>query len=338
MLNRPVSPCDCALALAIPLSQAEFLRDLEDEAPKDLAKSILREWPLRGEIVYAEKYTPLVSLARDVAEEARSHGVTVCRPTRLDDLPELFEQHKVVTLVAHWCFIDLQAGDISDVDSFRTLLTASAAVENGNDDLPNRPTDALLRDDPLVQAAVTAADLAAALNRLLLPSQRYYEWVPSAGEEVPSGTDAIAGITRVLLEEMYPGFIAQGLCLELADRLCSVWEFIQSVPRDFDGIVDMTVCNSIIPAEALRRHRSDCNVVCNTYRARAEVRLEIYRHVIRSLAAKSEPFEEVSARAHRLLRAAMRTPQAADVEAVAQDRPAARVWTRFGRLIRNWMM
>ncbi|HTU21775.1 MAG TPA: hypothetical protein VMG10_27300 [Gemmataceae bacterium] len=334
MLNRPVRPGDCTLALAIPLSEAEFLRDLKNDAPKDLAKSIRREWPLRGEFVYAERYRPLVDIVCDVANEVQSLGVTVCRGTRLADLPALFERHKVVTLVAHWCLVGLRGADILNVNGFCALLRTSARDERDGK-LPERPTDAPLRDDEKVRSATTAADLATALNRLLEPTQRYYEWDSKPGEEIPCGEIATAGFTRVHLEEHYPGFIAPARCLELADGLCTVWEFINKVPPLYDGIVDMTICNSIIPAEALRRRRSACNALTNTFKARAEVRLELYRHVIRSLAVVNEPFEEVSARAHRLLLAVLRNQSPAGGEISTHELPQAGLWTRFVRVVRD---
>jgi hypothetical protein len=315
------------------LSEDEFLRDLDDAAPKDLAKSIRRQWPLRGNTLFAERYRPLADLAAGVAEVVADSGVTVSRGTRLADLPAMFERHKVVTLVAHWCFADLRGEDISSADGFRALLAASAALGEGDGNLPDRPTDTLLWEDPLVQSAQTATDLAAALNRLLAPGRRYYEWVRSPRREVPSGESATAGVTRVLLEELYPRFIVPGRCLELADRLCTVWEFIEQVPPGFDGIVDMTVCNSIIAVEPLRRRRAGCNAITNTFRARAEVRLEMYRHAILSLAEEREPFEEVAARAHRLLRAVLQNP--ARIGDETEEPKPARVWTWFVRAVRD---
>jgi hypothetical protein len=295
MLGRPVSPRDCALAFAIPLTEAQVVADLAEDAPKDLAKSIRRRTTLklRGSYLYARYYQPLVAVANAVAAETEALGVKVYRGTRLADVAAVTAAHAVVTLVAHWRFPPLSERDVGDLPRFRAALAPGEAAGAGEE----RPVHAFLWADPAVRAATTAAELAAALNRLLLPSQRYYQWAPTAEEEWPADA-AAAGPTRVLLEETFPGCFAPGLCLEMADRLCTTWEFIDAVPDAFDGVLDLTVCNSLPLAEALRRRRSRCNAVCVTSLATADVRLVIYRHVIRSLARSPEPFEDILIRAH----------------------------------------
>jgi hypothetical protein len=298
MLGRPVSPSDCALAFAIPLTESAFLADLEEAAPKDLAKSLRRRFKYRGPVLYAETYERLVALALHVAAEAEALGVAVYKAASLADMPMILAKHKVVTLVAHWRFLNLGAGDVLDLAGFQRQLACSEAAGREDDEDGQRPVDVLLRGDPLIRAAATPADLAVALNRLLLPSQRYYQWSPRTDQdERPADTAAVGGLTRVLLEEMFPGCFAPGPCLELADRLCSVWEFIDRVPERFDGVLDLTVCNSLILAEALRRRRCFCTVLGNAKPASADVRLIIYRHVIRSLSHRAEAFEDIMARA-----------------------------------------
>jgi hypothetical protein len=301
MLGRVVSPHDCALALAIPLTEAQFLADLDEAAPKDLAKSVRRSVRRRmgqpQSALYAQAYEPLVSLACEVAEEAKALGVTVYRGARLADMAAMLTAHRVVTLVAHWRFLMLDERAVLDAAGFQARLSAAEIV---NDPDARRPIDALFLGDAVVRGAVAPAALAAALNRHMLPGDLYYQW-NSGGELEPSPAAAPAtGLTRVLLEEMYPGCFVPGLCLELADRLCTAWEFIDQIPDSFDGVLDLTVCNSLILAEALRRRRSGRldTALSNAKPATAGVRLVIYRHVIRSLSRLAEPYEVVMGRAH----------------------------------------
>src|SRR5262249_52279667 len=93
----------------------------------------------------------------------------------------------------------------------------------------------------------------------------------------------------------------------------------------------LTVCNSIILAEALRRRRASCNAITNTFQAGGEARLELYRHLVRSLAEVSEPFEEVAARAHRLLLAVLDGQARTGHEAEVPE-PAG-LWARFVRAL-----
>ena len=225
-------------------------------------------------------------------------GVTVYRDTRLVDVPAVLAAHKAVTLVAHWRFLNFDAPDVLDLVGFRKRLAASEGLgEPENEFDARRPVNVLLRDDPGVCAADNPADLAMALNRLMLPSEQHYQWRPGDGEP-PADMASAAGLTRVLLEEMFPGCFAPGLCLELADRLCTAWEFIDRVPDAFDGVLDLTVCNSLILAEAVHRKRPRCTALSNVKPATIDTRLVIYRHVIRALSHTAEPFEDVMARAH----------------------------------------
>jgi hypothetical protein len=304
MLGRVVSPHDCALALAIPLTEAQFLADLDEAAPKDLAKSVRRgvrrRIGLRGPALYAQAYEALVSLVSEAAAEAEALGVTVYRRARLADMAAMLAAHRVVTLVAHWRFLMLEERDVLDAAGFQARLSASEMV---NDPDARRPIDALFLGDPIVRAAIAPAALATALNRHMLPGDLYYQWNPNVGLEPPPASAPATGLARVLLEEMYPGCFVPGLCLETADRLCTAWEFIDQIPDSFDGVLDLTVCNSLILAEALRRRRSGRldTALSNAKPATAGVRLVIYRHVIRSLSRLAEPYEVVMGRAHQSL-------------------------------------
>lgn len=297
MLGRPVSPSDCALALAIPMSRAEFVADSGEAAPKDLAKSLGKG--LQPEWAFANRYEPLLGLVLDLVAEMQQRGVSVYHRTTLQDIPAILKAHRVVTLVAHWRFTKLAAGDILDWPGFRSELARSrASMDADESSLDEDPIARQLLYVPTVTEANGPADLADALNSLLEPALAHYHWLSSRERSADPAAMPVAGLTRVHLEERFPRCIAPGKCLELADRLCTVWEFIEQIPCDFDGILDLTVCHSLIHAEAIRRARSPCNALCNRGRAKAHVRLLIYRRAILSLSDRAEPYEDVMSRIH----------------------------------------
>src|SRR6202000_782198 len=43
--------------------------------------------------------------------------------------------------------------------------------------------------------------------------------------------------------------------LEMADGMCSVEQFLDCVPQAFNGCLDLTVCNSMIMVDIVKRHR-----------------------------------------------------------------------------------
>jgi hypothetical protein len=300
MLGRTVSPSDCALALAIPLCQEEFLADLADSANKDFAKAIRRGLPLRGPELFARVYEPLLRLILEIREEVAALGVTVYSGIRSSDLAIASSKHQVITLVAHWRFATLCEHDVLDFACFSARLAEASRCP----DEARHPILTLLLKTPAVVAAQNAKQLAAALNELFLPTQRYYEssfeyWNSERDES--RNRPVAAGITRVHLEEFFAGCFQAGACLELSDGLCTMWQFIEAMAPGFDGILDMTVCHSMIYAEVLRRHRHNCHVICNKQAATLFIRLIIFRHVMRDLARRPQPIEEAVANVHQSL-------------------------------------
>ena len=291
MLGRSVSPPDCALALGIPLTEIEFRQDLESGGKKPLARRVKSY----------ERYQRLVSKpVEHVISEVQQCGVTVYRRTPLSQIPELFKSHPVVTLVAHWEFLLISAADVLDVRRFQSILHGEVASSESRVDQIERPIDAVLRADRAVTTAKTPETLVPAISPYLRQSREYY----FSEDEIDNGKRAElsqATFTRVLLEESFPGCFVPGNALELADRLCTAWEFIDAVPKTFDGVLDLTNCNSIILAEALRRKRCGCNAICLTGLAAPNIRITLYKWIIRQLALCPQPYEDAAARTHLAL-------------------------------------
>jgi hypothetical protein len=298
--SQPVGPCDCALAVAIPTRRDQFLADLEEQASKDFAKQLRRQMGRRGEVVWDRWYADFADFVLDVARDVARQGVAVCMDAGLDAVGELTRQHRVVTLFAHWCFPPLLASDVLRPDVVLAGIRAARGIDTSAvDDLA---VAALLASDERVEQAGDAQELASALNEALAPSIHYYVGASPGGlgnAASPLSHDKPqAGLTRPLLEEAFPGCFKPARCLELGDGLWSIWDLVNGIKEDFDGVLDLTVCNSLIPGEIIKRYRRRCTAITNRQLASAEVRLVTYRHVIRSLNARAEAFEDVVMRAH----------------------------------------
>jgi hypothetical protein len=82
----------------------------------------------------------------------------------------------------------------------------------------------------------------------------------------------------------FAGLIAPGNRIELSDGLHTAQAIIDRIPRRFAGLVDLTVCNSVLLGELIKRQRPDCLIVMNRETTELRVRAVLYRHQLRYLA------------------------------------------------------
>lgn len=302
MLRRAVKPGDCALALAIPLTEAEFIADLNPAVSMQLAKHITPARRCGKTLTPWERYREEVGQpVEQIAAAVEAAGVTVYRRVQLKQISSICAAHTVVTLVAHWEYLLLEPSDILDVDRFQRILASGFLSASGEP----RAIDSQLRNDALVTSARTPIALASALCVHLAAGRRYHLFETEI-DIPPSSVAPLSSFSRLLLEEFYPGCFAPGRCIELANRLCTAWEVLKEVPEKYDGLFDLTLCHSIILAEFLKRHREQCNAICLVGLASPDVRLTLYKWVIRQLAACAQPYEDAAAGVHAALIAEIR--------------------------------
>lgn len=294
-LRRVVAPRDCALLVALPLSREEFLRDLEETSPQDLAKSLQRSHPgLRDSALFSDVYRPLLELLLDVAGEAGRHGVTVCLGGRLSDLAELLTQVPIVTLITHWRFPQITEPDLVDVSELLARIrTAEEPLTRYLREELTRSAASLLGPSADQEPSCRTA-LAAELNRLLLENVAHYQSEQPAAQDLKSIPSV--RVTRALLEEEFPSSLQPAGAIEFRDGLQTVASVVDAVPESFDGLLDLSVCNSIILAESIKRQRRGCMVIANRRPARLNFRLIRYRLLIRELARTPGPYVEALAR------------------------------------------
>lgn len=292
MEERPVKPSDCALALCIPLTKEAFFADLDPAAPKDFVKSRASSFPGMAMAERWEDYAPIVRTATRVRAELEPLGVTFVPHTTLADFGALLARYAVVTLVAHWRFAPFDAGDVLDIAGLVRKLSsprspiqrfmAAALQQRGRHDLlePNDHSGRTLSG--LREALVTE------IQDLLKAGHAFYTTDDGALKpRVESGAETDRSplrLTRAALEVEFPDEIRPGGAIEFHDGLKTIDQVTRAIPTDFDGVIDLTVCNSVLLAESIKRRRRRALIICNKRPAAIQARLIRYKYIIKELA------------------------------------------------------
>jgi hypothetical protein len=305
-----VTPGDCALAVAIPLS-LEALIDDWGRSDSEFARVIVRkayESP-SPEAAWRQGYSGLCDQLREEISTVRGLGVTVAEDARLADLGELFAKFKVVSILAHGPFPLLE---LDDVLAPQLLLNAFAPTDVGSA-VQKHQLIKWLVGFPDVRNARSLEMLVRALRRLLDRSRSYFHRqideasagdLPRAFElDAPSG-----GLTRMLLQEAIPGALRSPPVLELRDGLHSFDAFISKIPCAFSGTIEFVVCSALWFTEPLRRARPHCaDILCPKQLAFIGTRCRFYSYAIRQLAFQPTRYAHAQWTIHYYLIALMHT-------------------------------
>jgi len=305
LIQQPVKPSDCALAVGVPITREAFKRDLEEPDLKDYASHFKRLNFLSGvsNEYYADLFEASAKVARRVCDQVEALGVCVVRSANLDDLSKLLARFKVITIVTHWRFMKLRPEDILDIHQlWESLLTPTSRAHSA-------VARALSKEDPTLLAAanssrIDSADfrrrVAGALTSVVVASHRAYKVSDNSGEtgsEV-APNEVLERLTRVELEESFAGSIAPGKSVEFSDCMRGVSEVVASVPNGFGGLLDLTTCNSVILGKAIKLSRPKCVVAMNRYETPLHVRMPLYKLVIEELARRPAPYADTLSRFH----------------------------------------
>jgi hypothetical protein len=306
LIQQPVKPSDCALAVGVPITREAFVRDLEKPALKDYASHFKQLNFLSGvsNEYYADLFEASAKVARRVCDEVEALGVCVVRAADLGDLSNLLARFKVITIVTHWRFMKLRPEDILDIHQlWESLATPASRVHSA-------VARALSKEDPTLLAAasssqVDSADfrlrLAGALTSVVVASHRAYKVSDNSSEteSVPAPNEVLERLTRIELEQSFAGLIAPGKSVEFSDCMRGVSEIVASVPKGFSGLLDLTTCNSVILGKAIKSSRPNCVVAMNRYETPLHVRMPLYKLVIEELARSPSPYADTLSRFHK---------------------------------------
>jgi hypothetical protein len=281
-MERIATPADCALAVALPLTFEEFARDAVSPH-KDFARSVVANSGRSVDAAWRELYEPKVmSLYTRVVARAESLGVTVVPRVTADALRALLERFHVVSLFAHSRLAPVRPDDIVMPTGILETIEAGDLV------VTVHLRDLFATQQWASDEAVLRDQLADALDRSLEPSRAW-----SASTVARDDSDRPAHyLNRVMLEDALGAALRPAPLLELRDGLVTHGELLAMIPGDFDGVLDLSVCNSVALGESIKRRRPHCLVVENMFLARIDLRLVRYGLVVSQLAREPARFTD----------------------------------------------
>ena len=245
-MERTVSPADCALAVALPLTLREFEEDA-GSADRDFVRSVIEGSGRSLREAWDEVYAPkVVHVFERVAARAREAGATVVTGATATSLRELLERFPVVCLVAHSVLSSVEPADVLRPDAILRIIDAG-------DSIVARHLRALLGEQP---PPSTGGDelrrhLAAVLESSLAETRAWFASVVRRAHADGRGLH----VNRVMLEECFGDALRRSRLLELRDGMQTLDDLLAAVPLDFAGVLDLSVCNSVALGESIKRRR-----------------------------------------------------------------------------------
>jgi hypothetical protein len=262
-----VRPSDCALVVSVPLDRSAFDADLA--AGTDFLQQFAARQASRDVDMLWRLYEPAaVSVARTAVRAAR-RGVAVRTRATATDFAQCVAQHLVVTLVAHWRSARFRANDVLDPPAVVRMLRQS------EHDAP---------DD------MRAEQAAQALNALIDPTG-----ASTTPVRIDDTGAAAAETTRQyrtwrarhdLEQRLGPSVRAGGPAVEFADGPMPVERAAASLPAAFAGVLDLTVCNSLLLAEEVRKRCLDGVIIANAFAATLDLRMSLYDRALNVMARR----------------------------------------------------
>jgi hypothetical protein len=297
---RPVKPTECALAITIPLTRKQFLADIAQPSEKDFAQHYRKQRGLLKATaeycwdVYADEEA---IVAEAVCSEIERLGVTICYNAKLSDLTELFNRFPVVSLVAHSRFVSVKPEDIQHASALLIQLqkpktevqkTIRNAIEKLDPQLlENEITAQLSTVELRNRIAGSICKIADEAEKLYWDDESRQKFI---AEEMPDGL--MHRLTRYEFEQAFPDCIVSAHVIEFSDGMRTISELIEAVPNNFSGVLDLTVCSSVIQAAPIRHRKSNCLVVGNKGPKALKLGLYLYGSEISLLNKEPMPFIE----------------------------------------------
>jgi hypothetical protein len=285
------TPNDCALLITIPLTEHDFLSDLQS-SDKDFVKNwaeiqrLARDEDLTDTALWEIYSSRVRDYVLGSADEIKSLGVRVVFNTTLEDLAEVFLEKEVITLEAHWFSPKLKVEDFKDPNSFVKSLSesdemvAKALRKNlfsNKTDLSSFSENIDEDDfDYLVRGINTILSGYHSKGRRPAP-------VTVASKDKKAEEEIWIQLNRFALEKTFPDEIEKKCRIEMFDGLYSIEDFAREVPAHFDGVIDLTVCNSELAGKDVKQYCSDCLVLTNRYVTDLKLRLILYKGAIKLL-------------------------------------------------------
>lgn len=270
LLDKRVYPKDCSVLMTLPVTREDFFSDLQNGR-----KDFLRSQNFDSAYSNQEKWDGFKKRAADdvlkMIDCLREQGVNVILRATLKDLVAVQRKSKVIVLFAHWRSglalreEDIRWEKIGDV----SMLPALSPVRR------------------LLEASSTAALRKKITRRLneILPTEALcsHPWFGQGPNQRPATEEHRVYLNRKFLDKQFPGVFGPNTSVEFADGLAPIEMVAGSFARTFQGIVDLSVCNSILLGELIRTQSPKCLIVATRLPADAPFRAIFYRFLFKGL-------------------------------------------------------
>jgi hypothetical protein len=277
LIRTPVKPCDCAIAICVPLDYETFVHALTHGEPgtfvldnsRDIDKHLSphQRWKF---------YEPLVRLISQVLDHVERRGVHVVRNATIEHFFALCITYPVVSLVAHWRSARFRMSDLVDTTALEALIYGDSTLRKLLLDLTGgyQPIDSLLAVLNLALDGKPKVSLDTSVGGTL--SSLQISWYRS----------------RQRIETTAPGHFRSGAAVEFSRGLCNVRDILAGLPEQTPSLLDLTICNSVLLAQAIHDAKPATHCLCNERRADLAVRMAFYRQVIDQLHRQDTTFED----------------------------------------------
>ncbi|MGL4882433.1 MAG: hypothetical protein ACRC8K_15440, partial [Waterburya sp.] len=211
---------------------------------------------------------------------------TVVTNAMFSDVRELFKQFRVVTLVAHWRAARFYPTDFLNPHQLIKALEqpSTPLMETFINTLPESWISTIqkleVNGDPTQTLTKT---LAKEFNYILELCKLHPDLEQNQTCQITTYDDDYQKyLNRLVIDDIFKGFISPGNRIEFFDQLHSIEDFVTAIPQDYDGLIDFTVCNSVLIGNVIKRKRH-CIVLVNKKLAALEFRMVIYKGMIELL-------------------------------------------------------
>jgi hypothetical protein len=225
----------------------------------------------------------------------RSFGVS-----RSNGMTALFARAKVITIFAHWRFVQIVDDDIVDPgEVLRRLRSAKEEIHKLIAEEVRRRSPGLLESATIENGSLRRT-IASLLNEIASDANETYHREARKGGDGVFGTASARPILhRVTFELAFGEAIRHGSAIEMFDGMHTAAEFIAAVPAAFDGFLDLTLCHSMVLGMAVKQRRPLATVAFGVFDTDLRARIALYEIAIGRLACRSQPMIDVLTRIAR---------------------------------------
>ncbi len=273
MRERSVRTREVALLVAVPVEEAAFRRAWArgSDYLRRIYDDVDAGW---------SSYTMLAHVAHRLCIECRELGAAVVLEAGLSDVAAHASRCVATAVMTHMAFPSVDPDDVRDPDALLRLVATAQEPEW------QLVRSALKNGDGLTE-------ILAAINRLLTETHRQLSAPPC---QDPREAEVLArqrrsgfGLLRFdrsRLDELCgDAVLSPGAGIEMKGGMITTHQFIGALPADYDGFLDLRMCNSISLGAAIRRMRPGARVAVGRRSAFLDASLLLFKTALRCMAA-----------------------------------------------------